>query len=85
MNNCTQSQLRRQARRLSEIPSGQAPISTGLQLTLVESGLSPEAISAKSRVSPSTVRRFMLEGRSISLDNADKLAEAFGIEWTNDG
>ncbi len=55
-------------------------LSATLRRAILESGMSRYAIAVKAGVDQAALSRFMAGKRGVSLDTADKLIDALGIE-----
>ena len=63
----------------------QAPISDLLRRTIVESGVSYNALQRETGVTRASIMRFVRGSQSLRLDMADRLAEYFGLELRKRG
>jgi plasmid maintenance system antidote protein VapI len=57
-----------------------APITALLRQSIVESGVSYNALQKATGVTRASIMRFVRGDQSIRLDMADRLAEYFGLE-----
>jgi plasmid maintenance system antidote protein VapI len=57
-----------------------APISDLLRVTIVESGISYNALQTETGVTRASIMRFVRGDQSIRLDIADRLAAYFNLE-----
>jgi plasmid maintenance system antidote protein VapI len=62
-----------------------APISDRLRQTIVESGVSYNALQRETGVARASIMRFVRGSQSLRLDMADRLAEYFGLELRKRG
>jgi plasmid maintenance system antidote protein VapI len=62
-----------------------APISDLLRQTIVESGVSYNALQKATGVTRASIMRFVRGDQSLRLDMADRLAEYFGLELRKRG
>ena len=61
------------------------PISDLLRRTIVESGMSYNALQKATGVTRASIMRFVRGSQSLRLDMADRLAEYFGLELRKRG
>jgi plasmid maintenance system antidote protein VapI len=61
------------------------PISDLLRRTIVESGVSYNALQKATGVTRASIMRFVRGDQSLRLDMADRLAEYFGLELRKRG
>jgi hypothetical protein len=61
------------------------PISALLRQTIVESGVSYNALQKATGVTRASIMRFVRGSQSLRLDRADQLAEFFGLELRKRG
>lgn len=62
-----------------------SPISRLLRRTIVESGVSYNALQKATGVTRASIMRFVRGDQSLRLDMADRLAEYFGLELRKRG
>jgi plasmid maintenance system antidote protein VapI len=63
----------------------ESPISDLLRRTIVESGVSYNALQRETGVTRASIMRFVRGSQSLRLDRADRLAEFFGLELRKRG
>jgi plasmid maintenance system antidote protein VapI len=63
----------------------EAAISDLLRRTIVESGVSYNALQRETGVTRASIMRFVRGSQSLRLDMADRLAEYFGLELRKRG